>query len=429
MDGGMNERQGEVDNGGPWNHVQYRKNRRSRGDGVEWTFLIQNLSEQVNRNILWRAFQAYGFISDVYVARKRDARGRCFGFVRYVGVEHVNETLASMNTVKMFGMKANVSLAKYDKDHNKINYSSAGYSRSEWRPKGTDHSNANNTSGNKDGEQPVMKTKSYVPIPPGPSLVQEGRSFADLVRGNAQEMGKGAKVITVEGKGSLYPLHCIGRSIIGHAKEILPIRDIRRTLMVGRLGEVGLSYIGGVMFMITCNNKESARNYLEQQSSLLHKVFSKFYLWNGEDIPSSRLVTLSILGVPFLIRDGPLFDRFGSQFGEVIQESSFSWQNENNESGSVKIVTTRMSKIDEAVVIKWNEKTATAWVSEGCVQSPFDCDIDSEDDDSDSELESESEGDDQTEDMADVEEGEIRQNSTCEGDLHDKNQHPGGIRG
>ncbi|MFS7908968.1 hypothetical protein Hanom_Chr01g00089311 [Helianthus anomalus] len=313
-----------------------------------------------------------------------------------------------MNTVKMFGMKANVSLAKYDKDHNKINYSLAGYSRSEWRPKGPEHSNANFTSGNKDGEKQTSKTNPYDPIPPGPSFVHGGRSFADLVRGNSQEMGKGAKVITVEGKGSLYPLHCIGRAIIAHVKEIRPIRDIRRILMIGGLGEVGLSYIGGVMFMITCNNKETARNYLDQQSSLLHKVFSKFYLWNGEDIMSSRLVTLSILGVPFLIRDGPLFDRIGSQFGEVIQESSFSWQNENNESGLVKIVTTRMSRIDEAVVIKWNEKTVTAWVSEGGDQRRFDCDIDSEEDDSDSELDSESEGVDQPEDMEDVEEGEIR---------------------
>ncbi|MFS7915791.1 hypothetical protein Hanom_Chr02g00169441 [Helianthus anomalus] len=43
---------GEHDEGGPWSEVQYRKNNRSRGDGVEWTFLVQNISDKVSRNIL-----------------------------------------------------------------------------------------------------------------------------------------------------------------------------------------------------------------------------------------------------------------------------------------------------------------------------------------------------------------------------------------
>ncbi|MFS8026288.1 putative nucleotide-binding alpha-beta plait domain superfamily, RNA-binding domain superfamily [Helianthus anomalus] len=66
---------------------------------------------------------------------KRDSRGRCFGFVRYVGVEDMKVTLASMNTVMMFDMKVSVSLAKYDKGHKKINYSLEMMGRNVWRPK------------------------------------------------------------------------------------------------------------------------------------------------------------------------------------------------------------------------------------------------------------------------------------------------------
>ncbi|MFS7957725.1 hypothetical protein Hanom_Chr07g00669801 [Helianthus anomalus] len=128
-------------------------------------------------------------------------------------------------------------------------------------------------------------------------------------------------------------------------------------------------------------------DYLEKHSIFFHKIFSKFYLWNGEEIPSSRLVTLHISGVLFLIRDGSMFDKIGSQFGDVIQKSAFSWQNEDNASGSVKIATSILSKINEAVVIKWNQKSVLAWVSESCEQNDV-----------------------VPEDMEDVEEGEIRQN-------------------
>ncbi|MFS7921019.1 putative RNA recognition motif domain, nucleotide-binding alpha-beta plait domain superfamily [Helianthus anomalus] len=337
---------------------------KSKGDGVEWTFLIQNLADNVNRNILWRAFQQYGFISDVYVALKRDARGRCFSFVRYVGVEYMKETLASMNTVKMFGMKAMVSLAKYDKDHNKFNYSPDSYGRSEWRPKEQSNSNNNRNGGSNVQGKPSMKSYPSGPSSAGPAFVKNGTSYADQVRGNHPENTHGAKVVTVEGKGSLYPLHCIGRSIIGYVKEMQPIINIRRTLSVEGLAEAGLSYIGGVMFMITCNDKASAKDF--------------------------RLVNLRILGVSFIIRDGLLFDKIGNQFGEVIQKSSFSWQNEDNSIGTVMIVTSCITKS-----MRW-------WLLSGMRRPSLSgCD---------SELESVSEEDEDLVDMEDVEEGEIREN-------------------
>ncbi|KAJ0466317.1 putative RNA recognition motif domain, nucleotide-binding alpha-beta plait domain superfamily [Helianthus annuus] len=131
----MNDGGGEHDTGGPWSEVEYRKNYKGRGDGVEWTFLVQNIDEKVTKGILWRAFKPFGYVSDAYVARKRDTKGRCFGFIRYVGVADIKETLRSMNTVKMFGLIASVSLAKYDKDHNKINYAPELLGRKEWWPK------------------------------------------------------------------------------------------------------------------------------------------------------------------------------------------------------------------------------------------------------------------------------------------------------
>ncbi|MFS7937136.1 putative RNA-binding domain superfamily [Helianthus anomalus] len=63
----MNVREGDYEYGGPWSNMQYRKNRKSKGDGVEWTFLVQNLSDRVTRIVLWKAFQPFGFISDAYV--------------------------------------------------------------------------------------------------------------------------------------------------------------------------------------------------------------------------------------------------------------------------------------------------------------------------------------------------------------------------
>ncbi|MFS8000273.1 putative RNA recognition motif domain, nucleotide-binding alpha-beta plait domain superfamily [Helianthus anomalus] len=196
----LNDREGEYDDGGPWSNVQYRKNRKNKGDGIEWTFLVQNVSDRVTRNILWRSFQPLGFISDAYVARKRDSRGRCFGFVRFKGVEDVKGLLVKLNTIRMFEMKVSVSLAKYDKDHKKINYAPEYLGRSVWRPKENHQGNSYQPAGEfncgRTGteEQPTDTGKS------GLSFVLEGRSFADILKGNKEVMGHGAKVVTVEGK-------------------------------------------------------------------------------------------------------------------------------------------------------------------------------------------------------------------------------------
>ncbi|KAM0048992.1 hypothetical protein Hdeb2414_s0008g00280721 [Helianthus debilis subsp. tardiflorus] len=314
----------------------------------------------------------------------------------------------------MFDMKVSVSLAKYDKDHKRINYASDFPGRSVWRPKGSYQDNNNKQS---DAEkQPSDYGQS------GPSFVQEGRSYADLLKGNKEVQGHGAKVVNVEGKGSLYPLHCIGRFVIGYTKVVMTVSKVRLSLEEEGLTDVGLSYVGGLTYMLTFKDKASATGCMELHANFFHNIFSDFYLWNGEDIPYNRIVTLIISRVPFIIRDNTLFDKIGGLFGKVIKQSSFSWQDEDNSFGSVMVLTTQKSKIEEALVIKWNDKSIIAWASESVEQYMPNLDNGSVMDDSESELDTDS--DEDLEDVVDFEEGEIRPNVSSDGDVQACEQNP-----
>ncbi|KAJ0807471.1 putative RNA recognition motif domain, nucleotide-binding alpha-beta plait domain superfamily [Helianthus annuus] len=403
---------GEDDNGGPWADVQYRKNRKSKGNGVEWTFLVQNISDRVTKSVLWRSFQPFGFISDAYVARKRDTRGRCFGFIRFMGVEDIKGFLATLNSVRMFDMKVVVSLAKYDKDHNRISYAPNLLGRNVWKPKATNQGNINHSEGANNNAQFYAEKQPPESGPSGPSFVQDGRSFADLLKGNADVHGQGTKVITVEGKGSLYPIHCVGRSVIGCTKEIMSISKVKMIMEENGLSEVGFSYVGGMIFLLTFKDKTVAMARMESHASFFKDNFSEHKLWKGEDIPYSRVAQLNIAGVPFIIRDNSLFDRIGSLFGKVIQPSSFSWQNEDNSVCSVMVLTNRTSRIEEAVIMKWNNKSLIAWVSEvpGISMQNLGYDESMSDSDSDFDTQSSSESDEDLVDVEDMEEGEIRRN-------------------
>ncbi|MFS7980201.1 hypothetical protein Hanom_Chr10g00936621 [Helianthus anomalus] len=148
----------------------------------------------------------------------------------------------------------------------------------------------------------------------------------------------------------------------------MSISKVRMSLEDEDLTKVGLSYVGGVTFLLTFKDKPLAMECMNSHSVLLNKIFSKFYLWNGEEIPFKRVATINIVGVPFIIQDCSLLDRIDGLFGEVIQQSDFSWQNEDNSMGSVKVLTNQKSRIEEAVVIKWNDKSILAWASESSGQ-------------------------------------------------------------
>ncbi|KAM0048637.1 putative RNA recognition motif domain, nucleotide-binding alpha-beta plait domain superfamily [Helianthus debilis subsp. tardiflorus] len=390
----------EDGDGTPWTEVQYQKNRKSRGDCVEITFLVQNLPDRTSKEILWRAFQPHGFVTDAYVARKKDKRGNSFGFIRYVGVDNVGAVLTSMNTVKIFEAKVSVSLAKYDKNHKKFIYTSKVMGGKVWKPK-------DSVQGNQQG---------YGVVPPGGAEVREGQSFASLFQKEARVTNLGSKTISLERNSFKYPLHCMGCSIHGIVKDLTTMNRLHSTLSDGGLNDYSLSYVGGLSVLFTLGNPGIVREIMSNHSELLSNIFSRFHVWNGEDLPLDRVATLRITGVPVQLRDNSTFDRIGNLFGRVVQESMFSWLESDNSDSLVKVLVPLGKRIEESVVLQWKNRRSVIWVSETTeVWKP---DLDGESTPADSGSESDN-SDDENQMMDDVEEGEIRSDGMSAGDRSD----------
>ncbi|MFS8018832.1 hypothetical protein Hanom_Chr15g01396681 [Helianthus anomalus] len=124
-----------------------------------------------------------------------------------------------------------------------------------------------------------------------------------------------------------------------------------------------------------------------------------------------RVATLRITGVPVHLKENSLFDRIGSLFGRVVQESSFSWLGPANSDSIVKVLVPPGKRIEETVVMQWKDRRFVVWVSETMeVWSP---DLEDENDLEDLGSDSESENnDDVFGEAEEVEEGEIRPDGT-----------------
>ncbi|KAM0052372.1 putative RNA recognition motif domain, nucleotide-binding alpha-beta plait domain superfamily [Helianthus debilis subsp. tardiflorus] len=347
----MLNRNGE-DGGGPWTDVHYNKQRKSRGNGVEMTFIVQNLPESTTKPLLRRAFQHLGYVSDAYVARKKDKKGNCFGFIRLMGVENVNAIVVEMNKVLILEAKVSVSLAKYDKNHKKFIYTSKFIGEKVWRAKEPAYE-----------AQPNNNAYDF-----RGSKVQSGKSFASLFHNGTSECYEGqfhcAKSISIASKGSKYPLHCMGRSIHGVAKDLETLNNMNKILTQEGLSHFGLSYIGGLSVLVTLGTHELVRDVMSNYSENLSKVFSSFQVWKGDDLPSDRVVYLRISGVPVHLRDSSVYDDIGGLFGKVVQESSFSWVDSDNSECSSLVLVPLGKRIEETVVINWENRRYVVWVVE-----------------------------------------------------------------
>ncbi|GLT77415.1 hypothetical protein SLA2020_490030, partial [Shorea laevis] len=154
--------------------------RRFAGSGFHFsgqakTFFFYNFPEESQEADLWRAFQRYGRVVDVYVPMKRDKRGKRFGFVRMMGVQDVFHMEQRLNQIWIGLYKLRVRVAE-DRVHR----------RSEYQRKA-------GTEGGKKIENCFQKLvqpdKSYVQVVAGNSL-EEKRVSVDNQQGNTTDEGK-----------------------------------------------------------------------------------------------------------------------------------------------------------------------------------------------------------------------------------------------
>ncbi|KAF5754385.1 putative RNA-directed DNA polymerase [Helianthus annuus] len=268
------------------------------------TFIVQNLSDRSTKMMLWRAFQPFGYVSDAYVARKKDKRGNCFGFIRYVGVENVDSTVEVMNKVKILEAKVSVSLAKYDKNHKKFIYTSKTMGEKTWRPKEPYHTNPRANEGTNSGG----------------AEFQRGKSYASLFQKDVHQSYTGSKVLSINIKGSAYPLHCINRSIHGVVKNLHVLNNLNNILSRSGLSNFGLSYVGGLSVLLTLGNSGRVKDVMTNYTEGLANAFSQYNVWKGEDLSKERIVSLRISGLPIQLRDNTVFDQIGGLFGKVVEE-------------------------------------------------------------------------------------------------------------
>ena len=79
------------------------------------SFYVTNLPDQALYVDIRKAFEVCGILSDVYVARNRNARGQNYGFVRFINVKDVAKLRKALNNVYFGQNKVWANVARFDR--------------------------------------------------------------------------------------------------------------------------------------------------------------------------------------------------------------------------------------------------------------------------------------------------------------------------
>ncbi|XP_071740115.1 uncharacterized protein [Rutidosis leptorrhynchoides] len=78
------------------------------------SFFVTNFPEHADVPALWKVFDGYGYLIDVYIAKKRAKSGKRFGFIRFMGVKHVLDMENRLADVWMGSFHFYVEASKFD---------------------------------------------------------------------------------------------------------------------------------------------------------------------------------------------------------------------------------------------------------------------------------------------------------------------------
>ncbi|KAK9058243.1 hypothetical protein SSX86_023083 [Deinandra increscens subsp. villosa] len=346
---GGNRRTGEQDQG--WKTVSYRRQTKE-AEQVTTTFFVADLPNGCTSEYLWKSFCHLGKISDAFVPRRRDWRGRVFGFIRFREVGNVQAMLEALRQIRVDGARTRVYISRFGKS----------------REHGVGTVNKHEVvGGNLERDKKMENVGRGIGVNGSP--VGNSGGQRNWIARNGENTVGGRRLIKIPYKPAFIPSNCSRRTLVGEIRFLELMEDMKNELNC--MGELVVSYIGGIKFLLTFKDGDSANSFLSSQEEQWSRIFSSLKWWDGREQETERLTRLKIMGVPIMARDGDTFNMIAETFGRRVSSSEFSWADDDISSGGCFILTEKLGWIDEVVDVEWCNRRYAVWITEE--GSPMPC--------------------------------------------------------
>ncbi|GLU06805.1 hypothetical protein SLE2022_237990 [Rubroshorea leprosula] len=344
-DGGYRQRQG---------HRNRVTGYNKQFSGWSTTFFFYNFPEELEAKFLWNCFKMYGKVVDVYLPRKRDKRGKRFGFVRLTGVNNEMQMERKLNNIWIGSYKIRVKIANDRQRKSALSRKTQGEVK--------DSGSTNNMN----------------------RLIQPGHSYAQAVKGQGKRTEKAPEKLqtrdedvvldkediptraekstevekreeSIEYTPTTEELLWLEGGMVAEVRSMALVSEIQEHLDVDG-GSISLVPIGGRRMLLT----ERVKGYLAEYMKLNEELFSLWFVslkpWEKATEEKSRMVWLRITGVPLKAWSERCFRTIGETIGEVLmihddtKKKSILWD------GRILVLCSNSSKISKRTKLRVGEQ-------------------------------------------------------------------------
>lgn len=271
---------------------------RSRPDIT--SFYFAHFPDYIREKDLWKIFQEWGQVWEVFIPKMKNKQGLRFGFVCFKGVEDADSLERRLdNNIFIEGMKLFVNKPRFQRGRNKDDNTYAG------KANGTEM---------KIMERRELENRRYKSIS-FPRL----KSYVEVVKDNKLKEGKIPKELTsgevaTEAKKDLITFQTsktntswLDNIWVGRLKNKAIFENVDEEVQ-GILGkEMKSTYWGDDMILLHNLEEAKAQELICREKESGGTPFTSIKRWSSDLQPSHRLTWLLIWGVPLKAWDAEFF--------------------------------------------------------------------------------------------------------------------------
>ncbi|XP_071728257.1 uncharacterized protein [Rutidosis leptorrhynchoides] len=264
-----------------------------RTDKDSQSFYVTNFPEYADIASLWKAFDGFGCLINVYIAKKRAKTGKRFAFVRFMGVKHVLAMENMLANVWIGSFHLFVEASKFDCKEKKANVQVDSSS------KGSKKVNPN-IDASECSTLVVNKVDSGVNV----------GSYASKVSG----LSAVKKVVLTHDE--LTSVQNNDHVIMAKVGEVGTLYTIYQICLAEGFKDFKIQYVGGYWIWLKFDTESNLAAF--KANANIMPLFSCVKDASDEFIVDERIVWIEITGLPMCAWGTNAFKKVASAFGRFL---------------------------------------------------------------------------------------------------------------
>jgi len=306
------------------------------------TFFFSNFPNGVGEVDMFKVFQKWARVKDVFISRRLNKWGRRFGFVRFFGMRDVGHLERELDQLYVGNKKLFVNIPKYRRNMEEQSRTEGRLRRAPYRARQNEDSHAHKkvtvTGGEQRREDIWVEKKG-------------NRSYAEVATGTTTNQWKG-----VSFKKQQCVLPWMDRSAVGKLRGGKNVEQLVEELVTGGINMLRVRALGDNLVLLTPREGEKMENFIKVNSEWVDCVFESIKPWSLSSGPSHKSIWVRCYGLSLPLWNEECFTKLIGALAPSamligIDSSTESWENLEFARLQVRILKCESARMEECVRI------------------------------------------------------------------------------